>query len=202
MISLSTAHAFSPLCHCWQHSTLCIFKQTIKNSRSAISETFSALLSGRSGRKISIWICRKKCFRHCERLAEFAFSHRQQNILNRIHQRAFVFQAHTKLSMSFIFEYTALLHSLQLTNRISTIAREFHVSSSAAASVYSLFWITRPSFNPLIGRILFAIQKSDGQKTVALCWRYLSSQAVASQVLSTEMSLTTVFGMGTGGPSS
>ena len=35
-----------------------------------------------------------------------------------------------------------------------------------------------------------------------LCWRYLSSQAVASQVLWTEMSLTTVFGMGTGGPSS
>ena len=34
------------------------------------------------------------------------------------------------------------------------------------------------------------------------CWRYLSFQAVASQVLSTEMSLTTVFGMGTGGPSS
>ena len=34
------------------------------------------------------------------------------------------------------------------------------------------------------------------------CWRYLSSQAVASQVLWTEMSLTTVFGMGTGGPSS
>ena len=31
-----------------------------------------------------------------------------------------------------------------------------------------------------------------------LCWRYLSSQAVASQVLWTEMSLTTVFGMGTG----
>ncbi len=29
-----------------------------------------------------------------------------------------------------------------------------------------------------------------------LCWRYLSSQAVASQVLWTEMSLTTVFGSG------
>ena len=42
--------------------------------------------------------------------------------MNRIHQRTFVFQAHTKLSISFIFEYTALSHSLQLTNRISTIA--------------------------------------------------------------------------------
>ena len=34
-----------------------------------------------------------------------------------------------------------------------------------------------------------------------LCWRYLSSQAVSSQVLSAEASLTSVFGMGTGGPS-
>ena len=35
-----------------------------------------------------------------------------------------------------------------------------------------------------------------------LCWRYLSSRAVTSQVLSAQMSLTSVFGMGTGGPSS
>ena len=42
--------------------------------------------------------------------------------MNRIHQRTFVFQSHAKLSISFIFEYTALSHSLQLTNRISTIA--------------------------------------------------------------------------------
>ena len=35
----------------------------------------------------------------------------------------------------------------------------------------------------------------------ALCRRYLSSQAVSSQVLSAEASLTSVFGMGTGGPS-
>ena len=33
------------------------------------------------------------------------------------------------------------------------------------------------------------------------CWRYLSSRAVSSQVLSAEASLTSVFGMGTGGPS-
>ena len=36
----------------------------------------------------------------------------------------------------------------------------------------------------------------------SLCWRYLSSRAVARQVLSALMSLTSVFGMGTGGPSS
>ena len=55
---------------------------------------------------------------------------------------------------------------------------------------------------PSLGEYFSLYKKSDGRLTVALCWRYLSSQAVASQVLSTEMSLTTVFGMGTGGPSS
>ena len=35
-----------------------------------------------------------------------------------------------------------------------------------------------------------------------LCWRYLSFRPVSRQVLSAEMSLTSVFGMGTGGPSS
>ena len=39
-------------------------------------------------------------------------------------------------------------------------------------------------------------------KNKSLCWRYLSSRAVASQVLSAGTSLTAVFGMGTGGPSS
>ena len=34
-----------------------------------------------------------------------------------------------------------------------------------------------------------------------LCWHYLSSRQVTLQVLSTRMSLTSVFGMGTGGPS-
>ena len=44
-------------------------------------------------------------------------------------------------------------------------------------------------------------KKSDDLTVVALCWRYLSFRAVSSQVLSAEVSLTTVFGMGTGGPS-
>ena len=33
------------------------------------------------------------------------------------------------------------------------------------------------------------------------CWRYLSSRPVTRQVLSAKVSLTSVFGMGTGGPS-
>ena len=34
-----------------------------------------------------------------------------------------------------------------------------------------------------------------------LCWRYVSSRSVTRQVLSAQTSLTSVFGMGTGGPS-
>ena len=33
-----------------------------------------------------------------------------------------------------------------------------------------------------------------------LCWRYLSSRAVTRKVLSAKVCLTSVFGMGTGGP--
>ena len=45
--------------------------------------------------------------------------------------------------------------------------------------------------------------KKESQITLTLlCWHYLSSRAVTRQVLSAQMSLTSVFGMGTGGPSS
>ena len=39
-------------------------------------------------------------------------------------------------------------------------------------------------------------------EAVFLCWHYLSSRQVTLQVLSAHTSLTSVFGMGTGGPSS
>ena len=45
-------------------------------------------------------------------------------------------------------------------------------------------------------------RSTDWAKGEYECWHYLSSQAVTRQVLSTQMSLTSVFGMGTGGPSS
>ena len=45
-------------------------------------------------------------------------------------------------------------------------------------------------------------RSTDWAKEEYLCWHYLSSRAVARQVLSARMSLTSVFGMGTGGPSS
>ena len=47
-----------------------------------------------------------------------------------------------------------------------------------------------------------SIRKTVAWTVILMCRHYLSSRAVASQVLWAEMSLTTVFGMGTGGPSS
>ena len=52
------------------------------------------------------------------------------------------------------------------------------------------------------GRIRTRAKKEPAERLVLrLCWHYLSSRAVARQVLSAYMSLTSVFGMGTGGPS-
>ena len=42
---------------------------------------------------------------------------------------------------------------------------------------------------------------SGQDQTSHLCWHYLSFRAVTSQVFSARVSLTAVFGMGTGGPS-
>ena len=42
---------------------------------------------------------------------------------------------------------------------------------------------------------------SGQDQTSSLCWHYLSFRAVTSQVFSARVSLTAVFGMGTGGPS-
>ena len=47
-----------------------------------------------------------------------------------------------------------------------------------------------------------AIYKKPRSFDRGLCWHYLSSREVTLQVLSAKMSLTSVFGMGTGGPSS
>ena len=45
-------------------------------------------------------------------------------------------------------------------------------------------------------------RSTDWAKGECLCWHYLSSRQVTLQVLSARTSLTSVFGMGTGGPSS
>ena len=82
-------------------------------------------------------------------------------------------------------------------------------------------YIIRPYMHappfPVVGACIFVLniplpysllpitshKKTDLQKSksVFLCWRYLSSRAVTRKVLSAKVSLTSVFGMGTGGPS-
>ena len=49
---------------------------------------------------------------------------------------------------------------------------------------------------------LLPTTKKEPAEAGSLCWRYLSFRAVTRKVLSAQMSLTSVFGMGTGGPSS
>ena len=46
-----------------------------------------------------------------------------------------------------------------------------------------------------------SIRKTVAWTVILMCRHYLSSRAVASQVFSAQVSLTAVFGMGTGGPS-
>ena len=73
---------------------------------------------------------------------------------------------------------------------------------------YYLFPI-HPYLSPRSGRFRVIVRVTDDKKSLAdwrgffsLCWHYLSSRQVTLQVLSAQMSLTSVFGMGTGGPSS
>ena len=63
--------------------------------------------------------------------------------------------------------------------------------------------IITPSISAKFSKTAKAKTPSEGSEGVLFCVGiFLSSRAVASQVLWAEMSLTTVFGMGTGGPSS
>ena len=59
----------------------------------------------------------------------------------------------------------------------------------------------RVTYLPLCSDSCKRKKKEPGFLLTLLCSRYLSSRAVTRQVLSAHMSLTSVFGMGTGGPS-
>ncbi len=59
----------------------------------------------------------------------------------------------------------------------------------------------RPKWGPSHQEAFRGKKKPVHQSEPVLCWHYLSSRAVARKVLSAQMSLTSVFGMGTGGPS-
>ena len=75
-------------------------------------------------------------------------------------------------------------------------------SSSQRQYKYLSLWICWQHMKILGGRPKDVdIKKTDTWVSVSLCRHYLSSREAALQVFSARMSLTTVFGMGTGGPS-
>ena len=70
----------------------------------------------------------------------------------------------------------------------------FLVSAMYCHAVGTIRWI--------VPGILLKMKNRTQLGAVFVCWHYLSSRQVTLQVLSAQMSLTSVFGMGTGGPSS
>ena len=73
------------------------------------------------------------------------------------------------------------------------------------AQIAGFLAVSRPvPVYPVFLNYVVPVQESkrDSPKTVSsLCWRYLFSRFVSKQVSSAQVSLTSVFGMGTGGPS-
>ena len=66
--------------------------------------------------------------------------------------------------------------------------------------------VRAPTCRYSVGSVIVCVTYAKKPRRLArlfvLCWHYLSSRQVTLQVLSAQMSLTAVFGMGTGGPSS
>ena len=62
----------------------------------------------------------------------------------------------------------------------------------------------RASYRPAVMTVRWTVigRKMPRPFSRGLCWRYLFSRPVTRQLSSAQMSLTSVFGMGTGGPSS
>ncbi len=93
----------------------------------------------------------------------------------------------------------SLLPSLTQKNRLAFASRFFlcwRYLSSCVGKVLSRRRRDQKLFVVHINE-----QRLAGDKSLFSCWRYLSSRAVTRKVLSAKVSLTSVFGMGTGGPS-
>ena len=95
--------------------------------------------------------------------------------------------------------------AISLRRSLNNTAKQYN-SPKANITKKLLFFRTRVFLAPLVGLEpttcgLTVRRSTDWAKEEYLCWHYLSSRAVARQVLSAHTSLTSVFGMGTGGPS-
>ena len=106
----------------------------------------------------------------------------------------------------FQLDSLALIGSAQERHDLTAIRRECRLGHTVRDAVFD-----GPSNSLGIAATLFAFipaaaamdikRRATPLSDSSSCWRYLSFRAVSSQVLSAEASLTSVFGMGTGGPS-
>ena len=76
----------------------------------------------------------------------------------------------------------------------------FTVSSNYRFAVKPVRWTVLGEHDSVNRKPLQDTRKTS-VKDGGLCWRYLFSRPVARQLSSAQVSLTSVFGMGTGGPS-
>ena len=132
--------------------------------------------------------------------------------------RCLIYKVHT---VRFTFSVSRRVLSLSLHPAFvknffqvfSNFFRLFHSLSGLVIAALAGDLISLPQAVSLVKnffQVLLTFFSSDrydfrGKKRTAnavrLCWRYLFSRSVSRQVSSAEMSLTSVFGMGTGGPS-
>ena len=114
-----------------------------------------------------------------------------------------------KDSLSFWCFSCFSLFNLQGTNRSPAELFQFTRFTVVCQALFQTFFAGQPgilrfafscchSHNVLGKR---SIRKTVAWTVILMCRHYLSSRAVASQVFSAQVSLTAVFGMGTGGPS-
>ena len=101
------------------------------------------------------------------------------------------------------------LFNLQGTNRFIGGTIIVYQVLRRLSSTFSNFFAGQPGILPFVlcavirttSPSKLGIRKTVAWTVILMCRHYLSSQAVASQVFSAQVSLTAVFGMGTGGPS-
>ena len=95
------------------------------------------------------------------------------------------------------------IHSNLLSRRL-TLCRSADLSQSRmyrSPSGTPLLWLYLPPAEEHGSVRCLRTKKPTRIRVSAKCWHYLSSRQVTLQVLSARVSLTSVFGMGTGGPS-
>ena len=101
------------------------------------------------------------------------------------------------------------LFNLQGTNRSNKRSLIISGSLLVVKHFFKLFLPANPAYFGLFFHAVIrttcpsklGIRKTVAWTVILMCRHYLSSRAVASQVFSAQVSLTAVFGMGTGGPS-